>query len=185
MPGTIRLGALLALLAVAMALPGCGSDEVSGEIPADNAADLKSALADVRLEIEAGCTDPDQAREQAQAFVDEVNRLPADPSGELKTELQEAADHLRNLVDERVRLDRTAHDHAKHRRDHRPSTTTSSTDGHDHHRNDHYGDDRHDTTTSTDDAPLQRQRTRPNGVPPATAGPAAPGAPATGTMSRA
>ena len=81
MPGTIRLGALLALLAVAVALSGCGSDEVSGEIPADNADELNSALADVRAEIEAGCTDPDQAREQAQAFVDEVNDSPRTPQG--------------------------------------------------------------------------------------------------------
>jgi hypothetical protein len=98
MPGTIRLGAVLALLAAAVALPGCGSDEVSGEIPAENAANLNTTLASVRAEIDAGCTDPEQAQDQAQAFVDQVNLLPQ-ASGEVKQELQEAADHLRTLVE--------------------------------------------------------------------------------------
>jgi hypothetical protein len=153
MPGTIRLGALLALLAVAMALPGCGSDEVSGEIPADNAADLKSALADVRLEIEAGCTDPDQAREQAQAFVDEVNRLPADPSGELKTELQEAADHLRNLVDSECASTEPPTTTQSTAATTDASTTTSSTEDTTTTEPTTTDTTATDTTTSTDDAP--------------------------------
>jgi len=99
MPGTNRLPPFLALLFVLAALSGCGSDEISGEIPPDDAAELKSALAGVRAEIEAGCTDPDQAQAQAQAFVNAVNALPEDPSAGLKPELQDAADHLRTLVD--------------------------------------------------------------------------------------
>jgi hypothetical protein len=98
MPGTIRLGALLALLAVAMALPGCGSDEVSGEIPADNAADLNSALASVRENIETIPPDCAEAADQADEFVDAVNQLPLDAGEELKAELRAAGDNLRTLV---------------------------------------------------------------------------------------
>jgi hypothetical protein len=96
MPGTIRLGALLALLAAAVALPGCGSDEISGEIPPDDATRLNKALDGVGATIETDC---DQAQEYAQDFVDEVNLLPQDPSGELKGELQDAGNHLRTLVE--------------------------------------------------------------------------------------
>lgn len=96
MPGTIRLGALLALLAVAVALSGCGSDEVSGEIPADRAPALTAALDGVSRTIETDC---DQAQVHAQDFIDAVNDLPADPSGEVKAELQDAGDHLRTLVE--------------------------------------------------------------------------------------
>ena len=99
MPGTIRLGALLALLAAAVALPGCGSDEVSGEIEPGDATELNNALAGVRAEIEAGCTDLEQARDQAQAFLNQVNELPQEPTGEVKGELQEAALRLRTLVE--------------------------------------------------------------------------------------
>jgi hypothetical protein len=96
MPGTIRLGALLALLAAAVALPGCGSDEISGEIPAENVPTLNAALEGVSTTIETDC---DQAQAYAQDFVDAVNELPQDPTGEVKTELQSAGDHLRTLVE--------------------------------------------------------------------------------------
>lgn len=95
MPGTKRLAASLALLAAVAALSGCGSDEVSGEIPAEDALALNEALDGVSASIEADC---DQAQEYAQDFVDAVNELPQDPSGELKPELQNAGDHLRTLV---------------------------------------------------------------------------------------
>jgi hypothetical protein len=90
---------LLAVLAVLATLSGCGSGEISGEIPQENAQDLNAALEDVRTAVESGpqgCTEADSAADQ---FVDEVNALPADPAAELKAELQAAAHNLRTLVD--------------------------------------------------------------------------------------
>ena len=98
MPGTNRLRALLALLAAAVALSGCGSDEISGEIPELNARDLKAALAAVRAGIEANPPHCDTAASQADEFVHQVNLLPADVA-EVKTELQGAGANLRTLVD--------------------------------------------------------------------------------------
>jgi hypothetical protein len=89
---------LLASLFILAALSGCGSDELSGEIPEQNAIDLKAALAAVRAEIEANPPNCDTAASQADEFVDAVNLLPADV-GEVKTELQGAGDNLRTLVD--------------------------------------------------------------------------------------
>ena len=96
MPGTKRLAASLALLAAVAALSGCGSDEVSGEIPAKNAGDLNAALDDVSAAIAS--QDCVSAGDAADAFVAAVNQLPQDPSGELKPELQRAGDNLRTLV---------------------------------------------------------------------------------------
>jgi hypothetical protein len=100
MPGTNRLPPLLALLFVLAALSGCGSgDDISGEIPQENAADLNNALAAVRTATEASPPDCGDAAVGAKQFVDAVNALPADPAAELKTELQVAGDNLRTLVD--------------------------------------------------------------------------------------
>ena len=98
MPGTNRLRALLALLAAAVALSGCGSDELSGEIPEQNALALKAALTAVRAEIEGNPPNCDTAASQADEFVHQVNLLPADVA-EVKTELQGAGANLRTLVD--------------------------------------------------------------------------------------
>ncbi|MEK6326611.1 MAG: hypothetical protein AABM66_03670 [Actinomycetota bacterium] len=104
MPGTKRLGALLALVAAVVAVSGCGSDEISGEIPTENATRLNAALAGVRTAVDSGPTGCQQAADQTDLFVYEVNRLPADPSAELKAELQAAGDHLRALVDNECAL---------------------------------------------------------------------------------
>ena len=96
MPGTIRLGALLALLTTVAVLSGCGSDEVSGEIPADKAPALRAALEGVSTAIATDCV---EAQQRAQEFEQAVNALPQDPSGELKPPLQDAAKNLRTLVD--------------------------------------------------------------------------------------
>jgi hypothetical protein len=97
MPGTNTLRALLALFAVTAALSGCGSDEINGEIPPDNATRLKDALDGVRSEIES--SDCDAAASRADRFIDEVNLLPLDAGEELKTELRNAGINLRTLVD--------------------------------------------------------------------------------------
>jgi len=97
MPGITRLPPLLVLLAILAVLPGCGSDEISGEIPPDNASELNTALVGVSTAIAS--QDCETATLHADEFVSEVNSLPADPSGELKPELQDAAANLRTLVD--------------------------------------------------------------------------------------
>jgi hypothetical protein len=96
MPGTKRLAPPLALLATVAALSGCGSDEISGEIPAANATELNGALDQVGVAIAS--QDCDSAAEEVDAFIQAVNDLPADPSAELKPELQRAGDNLRTLV---------------------------------------------------------------------------------------
>jgi hypothetical protein len=96
MPGTNRLAAFFALLAVLATLSGCGSDEINGEIPPANAQELNAALDAVSAAIAS--RDCDSAVSQADQFVEEVNQLPADPSAELKPELQRAGDNLQTLV---------------------------------------------------------------------------------------
>jgi hypothetical protein len=100
MPGTNRLPPLLALLFVLAALSGCGSDEISGEIPPDNATELNAALDAVRIATESSPPDCEGAALGAKQFVDAVNGLPADPAAELKAELQDAGENLRTLVDQ-------------------------------------------------------------------------------------
>jgi hypothetical protein len=91
---------LLALLFVLAALSGCGSDEISGEIPQTNAAELNAALDTVRQATESSPPDCVDAAQGAEQFVEAVNALPADPAAELKPELQDAGENLRTLVDE-------------------------------------------------------------------------------------
>ena len=98
MPGTNGLPPLLALLFVLAALSGCGSDEISGEIPEANAADLNAALAAVRTATEQSPPQCADATLGAEQFVEAVNALPADPAAELKAELQDAGENLRTLV---------------------------------------------------------------------------------------
>jgi outer membrane murein-binding lipoprotein Lpp len=98
MPGKHGLRALLALAAAGVALSGCGSDEISGEIPATNAGDLNTALAALSAATEQTPPDCLAARSRADQFVATVNLLPA-TAGEAKEELQGAAAHLRELVD--------------------------------------------------------------------------------------
>jgi hypothetical protein len=100
MPGTNGLSPLLALLFVLAALSGCGSDEISGEIPAADAAELNAALAAVRTATESSPPQCEDATLGAKRFVDAVNALPADPAAELKAELQGAGENLRTLVDQ-------------------------------------------------------------------------------------
>ena len=99
MPGITRLPsllALLALLAILAVLPGCGSDEISGEIPLNNANQLNAALDGVSNAIASqNC---EAATAQAEEFVNAVNALPADPAADLKPELQAAGNNLRTLV---------------------------------------------------------------------------------------
>jgi outer membrane murein-binding lipoprotein Lpp len=98
MPGKHGLRALLALAAAGVALSGCGSDEVNGEIPAENADALSAALAELREATEQTPPDCSAARFQADELVRYVNDLPA-TAEEAKDELQSAAPHLQALVD--------------------------------------------------------------------------------------
>jgi hypothetical protein len=99
MPGTNRLLPLLAVLFVLAVLSGCGSDEISGEIPQTNADELTAALDAVRTATESSPPNCVDAASGAEQFVDAANALPADPVAELKAELQAAGDNLRTLVD--------------------------------------------------------------------------------------
>jgi len=99
MPGTNRLPPFLALLFVLAALSACGSDEIDGEIPPDNAVELNASLDDVRAAVESSqdCATAESAADQ---FVAAVNDLPATAGADLKEALQEAGGNLRVLVDQ-------------------------------------------------------------------------------------
>jgi hypothetical protein len=91
---------LLALLFVLAALSGCGSDEISGEIPQADADELNASLDEVRTAVESSPPQCTTAKSKADQFVADVNALPADAGTELKAALRDAGDHLRVLVDE-------------------------------------------------------------------------------------
>src|SRR5436190_3007686 len=97
MPGTNRLPALLALVATVAAVSGCGSNDISGEIPPDQASQLSGSLGAVENAIASG--DCATASDEASAFVSGVNELPATPTGaELKDALRKAGENLERLV---------------------------------------------------------------------------------------
>jgi hypothetical protein len=95
MPGAARFTPAVAALSCAAALAGCGSNGISGEIPALNAQALNSDLEQVRTAVaNQDCT---TAQSAANAFVDDVNALPAGRE-ELKTQLRDAGHNLDTLV---------------------------------------------------------------------------------------
>ena len=124
MPGITRLFSLLALLAILAVLPGCGSDEISGEIPLTNANQMNTALDGVSTAIAS--QDCEAAATQADAFVNAVNSLPANPSADLKPELQAAGDNLRTLVSDECAT--TEPTQPTHTQQPTTSSTTSSTE---------------------------------------------------------
>src|SRR3954454_13416735 len=96
MPGTYRI-APLALVAAVVALSGCGSgDDINGQIPQDDAAQLNGALDAVNSAIESN--DCATASSQADDFVQVVNGLPASAGTELKDALRNAGENLEALV---------------------------------------------------------------------------------------
>jgi hypothetical protein len=98
MLGTTRLPPLLAVLAVLAALSGCGSDEISGEIPQENADQLNNKLNEVRSAFEL--RDCDAASERTQEFGQLVDDLPATAGVELKGALRDAGDNLTLLLEQ-------------------------------------------------------------------------------------
>jgi len=126
MPGTNGLTPLLALLFVLAALSGCGSDEISGEIPASDAARLNAALERVSAAVESGPQGCTTAASEADQFVEEVNALPADPAAELKGELQAAGKNLRTLVDQQCATTEPTGTQPQETSSTTSSTTTSS-----------------------------------------------------------
>jgi hypothetical protein len=118
---------LLALLFVLAAMSGCGSDEVSGEIPPENATELNAALDAVRIATESSPPDCEGAALGAEQFVDAVNALPADPAAELKAELQDAGENLRTLVDQQCAATEPTGPSGTQPQE-TSSTTTSTTD---------------------------------------------------------
>jgi hypothetical protein len=158
MPGTNTLRALLALLAAAAALSGCGSDEISGDIPAENAAALKEALGSVSEEVESG--DCDAAASQVDQFIAAVNLLPADAGEELKTELRNAGINLRTLVDNQCTVTEPPPTTQETTTDTTPDTTSSTTDT--------TTTDTTDTTTTEEQPPPGNGNGNgpPGGVPP-------------------
>ena len=125
MPGITRLPPLLVLLAILAVLPGCGSDDISGEIPQVNATALNQALDGVSSAIATG--NCEAAASQAEAFDSAVNRLPADPSADLKPELQDAADNLRTLVDTECVSTETTQPTSTQQQETSSTTSTTST----------------------------------------------------------
>jgi hypothetical protein len=144
MPGNHGLRALLALAAAGVALSGCGSDEISGEIPAGNAGELNAALDDVRAATESSTPNCVDAASAAQQFVNEVNDLPADPTGELKAELQAAGNHLRTLVSDEcsTATTETTNSRPTTTEETTPSTTSTTTE-----------ETQTTTTTTTEETP--------------------------------
>jgi hypothetical protein len=155
---------LLALLFVLAALSGCGSDEISGEIPQDNAAELNAALADVRAATESTPPDCEDAASGAEQFVDAVNLLPADPTDELKAELQAAGDNLRTLVDNKCAATEPTGPTGTQTQETSSTSTTSSTTSS---TTDTTDTTTTDTTTSTDEThPQGNGNGPPGGGPP-------------------
>jgi hypothetical protein len=159
MPGTNTLRALLALFAATAALSGCGSDEISGEIPPENAGALKAALDGVRSEIES--SDCDAAASEADQFIDQVNLLPLDAGEELKTELRNAGINLRTLVDNQCTVTEPPPTTQETTTDTTTPDTTSST-------TDTTTTDTTDTTTTEEQPPPGNGNGNgpPGGVPP-------------------
>jgi hypothetical protein len=88
-----RIGGLAALVAVALLAGGCGGgDDEVGEIPADRAEQLLSQLESVRtLAANGEC---EEAEQQASAFGDAVDDLPAEAGTDLKEALRGGAASL-------------------------------------------------------------------------------------------
>lgn len=101
MPAKKRLAVLVAIAAIAAALAGCGSDEIKGTIPQSNAAQLTDELDAIEAaSAEGRC---EVARASAQAFLVDVNELPATSGTALKETLRGAAEGLQRLVQEPCR----------------------------------------------------------------------------------
>jgi hypothetical protein len=97
MPGTNRNLPLLALVAVVAALSGCGSgNDINGQIPAEQAAQLNGALSAVNSAVQSN--DCATANSQSDEFVTLVNNLPASAGTELKEALRDAGTNLQGLV---------------------------------------------------------------------------------------
>jgi hypothetical protein len=88
----------VAALSCAAALAGCGSNGISGEIPAPNAQELNSDLEQVRTAL--ANKDCQGAPSAADQFVAQVNALPAESGEELKSALRDAGRNLKTLVDQ-------------------------------------------------------------------------------------
>ncbi len=81
--GWTRLAALLAVAAVAIAATGCGSNEVNGTIPTDQADPLLADLDAVQRDADAG--NCEAAAASADRFVTTVNSLPANRGSSSRT----------------------------------------------------------------------------------------------------
>jgi cobalamin biosynthesis protein CobT len=118
MPGRTQITLLACLCAAVLA--GCGSDE-EGTIPQDNSAQLIDRLDAVEERVAAG--DCESAQQQADAFVAEVNELPAEVDDEVKGGLQDGADRLVELSNDQCEdtTGETGFDNLE------PTTTTPTT----------------------------------------------------------
>lgn len=155
---------MLALLFVLAALSGCGSDEIDGEIPSTNAAELNAALAAVRTATESSPPNCGDAASGAEQFVAAVNALPADPTAELKAELQAAGDNLRTLVGNQCAATEPTGPTGTQTQEPSSTSTTSSTTSS---TTDTTDTTTTDTTTSTDETnPQGNGNGPPGGGPP-------------------
>jgi hypothetical protein len=96
MPGTKRLAPLLAVLAVAAGVAGCGSSDIKGTIPESDATAMNADLDAVEAATER--LDCPTAEASAHDFTEKVNLLPATVGEELKGTLQDAAAQLEQQV---------------------------------------------------------------------------------------
>ena len=90
-----RLHIWLLVCGFALALAGCGSDEV-GTIPPDEANNLLAVLAAVEKYADEG--NCELAQSQAAEFISRVNALPNDVDNEVAGELTKAATNLDDLA---------------------------------------------------------------------------------------
>jgi hypothetical protein len=93
-----RLATLTAIAAVGLAIAGCGSSDIDGTIPQEDADQLVSDLD--AIEAANASHDCRSAQARTREFLQHVDELPATSGVALKEALRGAGDNLEQLVDD-------------------------------------------------------------------------------------